>query len=359
VRLKWHVMLVLAVSWLWAACVQGELVLRLRLDGVEGSEWTEALVAESHPVENVVAFQLRESFWSLFGYWFSGPGSSSDWDISYYIELPVLRFRQIEVERTRLVRVPRGGGTFEWIREPYTVCIWIPVFSWVRFRINGNNFWIPPFLITHVSAEVRERGAPDEYLLETFRVRRVSCFFPARATAEISLLVPGDLMLRAADTVADPWTGYDALAAAEQPTQTEQVLIQSADGGQTASYEIRLLNVKNASVSYRLRQWGSSGGPQIVRYYGPDGAEITDQITSPEGYATPTLLPFEEFIITAKATPVSSERGFRDVTVSVKVVQVTAPPFQLTPFSRFDAVKARTNLEGLVKVRTGRWREGH
>jgi len=149
-------------------------------------------------------------------------------------------------------------------------------------------------------------------------------------SAEAVLLVPGDLMIR--ERGGTGWTGEDTILSPEvnlwAGTQHVPSATDSTDG--RAVYYLKLENVKNAPVSYRVKTHKAAGCPAVIQRChvvnpGGDWLEVQDissAITSPTGYTTDHLSPGASLYLRLYILPVGSESGSRSIGISAAVDDV-------------------------------------
>jgi len=167
-------------------------------------------------------------------------------------------------------------------------------------------------------------GVPRRFLLAEFTLTDEEGGGPT-AEAHINLVVPGDLMVRMQDDLL--WAGEDAYSDSLRPWTGED--IPTAVTRWKVPYSVKLVNAENAHVSYDLRVQILGGNGLVARYY-LGAQEITDDITSDDGYRTAFLSPGEELTVTANLMPVGSDMYLREVSFEAAVAEVQIPPLDLS-----------------------------
>ena len=218
---------------------------------------------------------------------FSGPTGNADWDLTYY---------KSGMEVTNTFQITMEGQTS-----------------------------------TVIKVKVTQIGPPDSFFWATESNSNAFTLAGSASqdTAEAVVLVPGDLWVR--ERHDDTWTGEDrVLAPATDIWQCSQTAgTQLASARDTAVYFIRLQNVNNATVSYRIKARRKTGsGASIAYYYYVDRTdwisieEVTEEITSSSGWVTGYLGPGESRFLAVQDIPVGSQQTTRQIAVSASVDDV-------------------------------------
>jgi len=210
---------------------------------------------------------------------FTGPDDNSDWDLTYY----------------------RDGEE---------------VSNQFELTLEGGQSEIVQLLVEPI-------GAPREYLLEDFTLAEVEG--EESDQAWLNVVVPGDVVVRREDDLL--WAGEDWFAASARPWSGED--LPSNVTRWLSAYDVKVRNVENAQVIYRLTADFDEDASMIARFF-VGGEEITDALTSEDGYLTSALAQGDELTVSARVMPVGSDVVLREIGIVGEVYQIVLPDLQLT-----------------------------